>query len=353
MPSKERITYLFQRFFDKNGTEEEKKALMTYINSADQDEYLKSLIDQTWENELPEYHQPDERAQEIFWEIMHHQSVNETPALSVTLQQPKQLRRWWRYAAAVLILVAATYWFSTRHTGNTLAQNKTDQYSADTGELKTVQLPDGTVVTMNANSTIRLATGFNHSNRQLELTGEAFFKVVPNASKPFIIHTSQMDIRVLGTSFNVKAYPDDQNFETSLIQGSVEISMNDEEKNNVILKPNEKIIVKNRKPAATNRRQISHIVAPVTISSDSSIQEINWTKNILDFNDESFEEIAKKIERWYGVKMSFENSKVRQLRFTIPIEKESLDLAMKALQLASEESFNYEYNQHNKTILVR
>lgn len=364
MPSKERITYLFHRFFDKSCTEDEKEELMNYINHSEHDEQLRSLIDITWEKELPDYHQPEEKASEIFQQILRQQS-EVAPVLPFRQGEASRVK-WWRYAAAavaVLVLGAGLYWFSFRgNTGAPSGKALAGLYKAEIGEMKTVQLPDGTVVTLNANSSIRLNENFNDADRRLELSGEAFFKVAQNASRPFIIHTVRMDVRVLGTSFNVKAYPDDQNFETTLIQGSVEVEVNNEEKRKVILKPNEKVTVVNRKPVMASEPKIqdlrrlqlqkTHIIEPVTLSRDSSILEISWTNNQLSFNNNTFEEIAKKIERWYGVSMQFANEQLKQGRFTITIEKESLETVMQALQWSNPGTFSYQYNKENKSILI-
>ncbi|MBO9635424.1 MAG: FecR family protein [Chitinophagaceae bacterium] len=365
MPSKERITYLFQRFFDKSCTEEEKEELMDYINHSEYDAQLRSLIDITWEQELPDYHQPAEKASEIFQHIIRQQGEG-APVLPLRQYVPARTK-WWRYAAAavaVLVLGASLYWFTLRgNTGNASGKTLAGWYKAEIGEMKTVQLPDGTVVTLNANSSIKLNKDFNTSDRRLELSGEAFFKVAQNPSRPFIIHTDRMDVRVLGTSFNVKAYPDDQNFETTLIQGSVEVEMNNEEKRKVILKPNEKVTVENSRliaasePKAQDLQKLqprkANIIEPVTLSRDSSIVEISWTNNQLAFNNNTFEEIAKKIERWYGVNMQFENEQLKQGRFTITIEKESLETVMQALQWSSPGTFSYQYNKENKSILIK
>lgn len=362
MPSKERITYLFHRFFDKSCTEEEKEELMTYITHSEHDEQLRSLIDITWEKELPDYHQPEEKASAIFQQIIRQ----DAPVLPMGKTIPARTK-WWRYAAAaalVLGLGAGVWWFTLKgNTGNAAGKTLAASYRAEIGEMKTVQLPDGTVVTLNANSSINLNGNFNEKDRRLELSGEAFFKVAHNASKPFIIHTSKMDVRVLGTSFNVKAYPDDQNFETTLIQGSVEVEMNNEEKKKVILKPNEKITVENNRPAIASQPQMedlrrlqpqkAHIIEPVTLSRDSSIMEIGWTNNQLVFNNNTLEEIAKKIERWYGVKVQFGDEKIKQYRFTISIEKESLETVLQVLQLSNPDIFSYQYNKENKTILIK
>lgn len=368
MPSKERITYLFQRFFDKTCTTREKEELMEYISRSEHNEQLKELIDQTWEYELPQYSQSGDRANEIFRSITQHQAIAGNGIISMEHHERRRPIQWLRYAAAaaaVLVLAAGFYWFLRPNTtGSAMAQSSVQLYKAEIGEMKTVQLPDGSVVTINANSSLRLTDDFNKTDRQIELRGEAFFKVAHNAAKPFIIRTPKMNIRVLGTTFNVKAYPDDQTFETSLIQGSVEVSLLSGNERKVVLKPNEKIVVEN-KPAAIPqpvsaphgaqalKQPVVSIVEPVTIDRDSSILEISWTNNQLAFFNNTFEEIARKIERWYGVTVKFGNESVKQYRFTITIEKQSLDIVMKALQMTRPGEFDYQFNQTDKTISIK
>ncbi len=365
MPSKERITYLFQRFFDKTCTTIEREELMKYVVQAGNEGPLKELIDHTWRQEFPAHEQEADRADEIFRYITEQQQ-KASPVIN--MKRTAHPKKWLRYAvgaAAVLLIVAGIYRVMEPAKMATVGQSAAiNTYRTGIGEVKEVQLPDGSRIKINANSTLELAPEFNRQNREVTLTGEAFFEVTHNASKPFIIHTNKMDVKVLGTTFNVKAYPDDQNFETSLIKGSVEVTCKAESNRKVVLRPNEKITIANREPVPAEGQLLKPrpgqqafemaTVKPVTIDKkDSSIVETNWTDNKLSFSNDSFEDIARKIERWYGVSVHFENEAARKYRFTITIGKESLDLVMKALQLSISGEYEYEIDEQNKVLYIR
>lgn len=368
MPLQERIVYLFQRFFAQTCTPEEKEELLHYINKSEHDDQLKELIDETWQQDFPAHVQAAGKADEIFRYITQQQAVQATRV--APLQQGRRIsfRRWGRYAAgtaaAILVVVLGFYWLANSG-DKTINNSAITAWHAGVGELKTITLPDGSLVKLNANSSLKLSDDFNKKDRHVQLTGEGYFTVSHNAAKPFIIHTKKMDVKVLGTSFNVKAYPDDHTFETSLIRGSVEVTFVTENNRKVILHPNEKVTIANKpEPDTINRQQLPKTIAPmdnnlaavvpVTINKDdSSITEISWTANKLAFSEESFEAIAKKIERWYDVEVRFDNAAARQYRFTATIEKESLPLVMEALQLSSFVEFRFQVDQNKKIVYIK
>ncbi len=120
-----------------------------------------------------------------------------------------------------------------------------NEISTRNGSKSHLVLPDGTLVWLNAGSRIVYDKNFGAALREVSLTGEAFFDVARNAEKPFLIHTARIDIKVLGTRFNVRSYPTDQTTEATLIRGSIEVSIKDRPSEKIILKPNEKLVVAN------------------------------------------------------------------------------------------------------------
>jgi transmembrane sensor len=231
------------------------------------------------------------------------------------------------------------------------------------GERKSFQLTDGTKVMLNAGSTIKVSKNFNVSTREILLEGEAFFDVTHNAQKPFIIHTASMDVRVLGTAFNIKAYPSDKTTETSLLRGSIEVIVKNDPGKVVILHPNEKIILLNatkedipvkasqKIPVSTPVSQKYKISGLTYYPMDSSLVEVSWTDNKLVFDSESFEDIATRLERWYNVSIRFENPDVRQYRFTGGFDKKTIIQVLNALQLSRR--FEYaEYETDGKVQII-
>ncbi len=160
------------------------------------------------------------------------------------LQVIKRSNTWKWYTLAVAAtmagLVCAMVWMQGEKVAP-LAEAATPMYASKAGERKSFQLPDGSKVVLNAASAIWLEKGFNEGRRTLRLEGEAFFDIAQDASSPFIIHTEEMDITVLGTAFNVKAYKDDETVETTLLRGRVRVDMPAGKQ--VYLQPKEKLVI--------------------------------------------------------------------------------------------------------------
>jgi transmembrane sensor len=259
--------------------------------------------------------------------------------------QTKKRKHFLLYGALLIVLISTALFFYNRQpqkeeqaAGN-LAKN---EISTKYGSKTNLVLPDGTKVWLNAGSKLTYDKNYAGTLREVSLVGEAYFDVVKDPRRPFIIHTSKMDIKVLGTAFNVKCYPGDKHTETSLVRGSIEITLKDRT-DKIILKPNEKLIITDNEPlekklAAEGKKEeaqepmiaLSHLTRePV----NNDILETSWVDNKLVFNSETFEEIVIKMERWYGVEINLNNEKIKKKRFTGTFENETIDQALSAMQL--------------------
>lgn len=359
MPSSERIIYLFRRFIDKSYTPEEREELMDYISRSEHDSQLKELIEKSWMLEIPEYEQDERKADEIFNYILGREKP--------VKRMPRFRKRIFFYAGAVAasaIAVLALYNYLPRLTPKTSEKEVAAHvvYECKAGERKSFTLSDGTIVKLNSNSKLTMLNDFSGATRSVQLVGEGFFDVAHNKEKPFTIITNQMSVKVLGTAFNIKAYPEDDVFETSVIRGSVRVTFPSTHQE-VVLHPNEKISLSNSnlniaarevKGERKKKRARTATVQQLTWNRDSSIVEISWTENKLAFADESFIEIVKKIERWYNVKVTFENDEVlkqmQKERFTATFNNEKLELVMEALQLVSKK-FSYRIDGRGNVII--
>ncbi len=143
----------------------------------------------------------------------------------------------------------ADFWFLvtffTAKGNKTAIARQVNEISTRPGSKSKVELPDGSVVWLNAGSTLTYDKDFGKENRAVTLIGEGFFDVTKNKEKPFIISTESISIKVLGTVFNVKAYKEDKQTETSLIHGSIEVTIKNRPNDKIILSPSEKLIVEN------------------------------------------------------------------------------------------------------------
>ena len=266
----------------------------------------------------------------------------------------RSFQKWyWLAAAAVLIPLVL---FITGKMNPSAPEGKiSGEYarSSSAGERKSFQLPDGTKVMLNAGSMIRISKDFNTTGREITLEGEAFFDVTRDAGNPFVIHTSSMDVKVLGTTFNVKAYPEDKMSEASLLNGSVEILVK-KDNSTILLHPSEKILIPNITGAVPSKsvlgREQRYLVGKLVANPvDSSIAEVSWTENKLAFTDDSFEEIATALERWYNVSIRFEDSTLKLYRFTATFDKKTIEQVLNAL--AASRPFEYRLEQGNKIVI--
>lgn len=261
--------------------------------------------------------------------------------------------------AIVLTLIAAT-WVIIRKPAEVIGDEKKDEtglVTTNNGSRTKLLLPDGSSVWLNAGSKLTYNKKFNAASREVYLTGEAFFDVVKDPQRPFLIHTSKMDVKVLGTQFNVKAYEQDKTFETSLIHGSVEVFLKKDQGKKYLLKPNQKLVLtnkdgsqqnKNFKPGIDAKGPLVQIKELTYINGTNNDVESSWTRNILSFEDESFSEVSKKMERWYDVKFEFNNKRWENEFLSGSFEKESLDQAMSALKFTA----GFDFSIKDKIITI-
>jgi len=219
------------------------------------------------------------------------------------------------------------------------------------GSIRKISLPDGSSVILNAGSRISYKKTFDAKHRALFLSGEALFDIAKDPKHPFVVNTQSMKIRVLGTKFNVKAYPDDNVAEASLFRGSIELSVVNEPDRKILLKPSEKIKV--FKESVIPIEKESKIVEPPTIKlielgqvtkklQDSIPEEMMWMNHQIVFDSELFGQIAKEMERKYNVSIIFKNEDAEKYKFTGRFDDIPIEQALNKLELIAK--FNYKIN---------
>ena len=270
-------------------------------------------------------------------------------------------RRWVKWlwlpagVAASLLLFFLVFSPAERKTENKSVSAK-NTISTRSGSKSKIELPDGTQVWLNADSKLTYDQNFLGNAREVNLTGEAYFDVAHITSQtgqrvPFIIHTNSIDIKVLGTAFNVRCYPGEKTTETALIRGSVEITLHSSPDKKIILKPDEKLIVRNdnttiidkaiQKDSSIDNEPVMTLSRIRPYKNDTSNHiETMWVKNKLAFENESFERMLPEIERWYNVTFVVKNESLKSLHFRGVFENKSLSDVMEALSIAR--GFHYE-----------
>lgn len=168
-------------------------------------------------------------------------------------------------------------------------------------------LSDCTVVYLNADSRLKYPVSFGKDCRLVELEGEGYFEVAHDADRPFIVHTQELDVNVLGTGFNVQSYKEDAEVAVTLVHGKVAIK---EAQKRVVLKPDEQLVFNKHNKEINVQKVDARTIAA-------------WTKGTMVFDSMSLSDLAVKLNRWFGVDFFFTSEKLKHLKFTGTFKKYS------------------------------
>ncbi|WP_221392448.1 FecR family protein [Dyadobacter sp. NIV53] len=168
---------------------------------------------------------------------------------------------------------------------NTVATPKGGQYH--------IVLPDGSRVWLNAASSLKFPTSFTGKDRRVEITGEVYFEVAHNARMPFIVKAYETEVEVLGTHFNMNAYPDEKRMKTTLLEGAVKVSKGNQ---SAVLSPGQQADILNMN---NNIRVLNNV---------DTDKEMAWKNGYFQFEDENLESIMRQVSRWYDVEVNYEGN---------------------------------------------
>ncbi len=229
-----------------------------------------------------------------------------------------------------------------------------NELSTPKGSRSKITLSDGTLVWLNAGSILKYPDKFGDDQREIYLEGEAFFDVERDESKPFFVKTSEINIKVLGTQFNVKSYPEENIVEATLVTGSIEIETTQSgtnQKQHLKLKPNQKAtfskssrqlsLLNKKLPGRIKSARVDKIIVTDKINTEIIT---SWKDDKLVFSKERFEDILVKIERWYDVEIILEDESLMDYKYTGVFEKETLEQALNALKLATPFEYSIDKN---------
>ncbi len=281
---------IISRYFRGQLSDNEYELLANYLQDSTNRQYFEQAK-QEW-NLDPEM----EETGKTIWKRLEFKINRQN---TTKFKMPVTRRLWVQVASAVAILILGflgggliTYFISS----NPINQEQL-VFETPRGEKSMVKLPDGSEVWLNANSRL-VYNSFSSTHRQVELKGEAFFKVKHNAKAPFVVKTNECSVEDLGTTFNVMAYDEFGRKEITLLNGKVNVQAEGEAK---VLKPGESLILKDHK------MQIKEVDA-----SQSAL----WVDNKFNFKNIPLSELMKRLENWYDVDITLVNKSGREVNYT-------------------------------------
>ncbi len=253
-------------------------------------------------------------------------------------KKKEQIRRFswkmlYRVAAVVLILMLplAAYWQGKETVKGTFADMVVE---APLGSRTRLFLPDGTEVWLNAGSKIVYSQGFGVEDRKLSLEGEGYFEVTRNAEIPFEIKTRELNLRVLGTKFNFKNYPEDEEVAVNLMEGKVALMNKMKDMPTLYLEPQEKMVLNKRTGIMTK--------------SKTQVDYANiWSRNELFFDEELLEDIAKKLMRSYDVEIEVADSLTNKRFYgSFKIVGNTIDEVLQTIASTNRMKYRYEDDKY-------
>jgi transmembrane sensor len=321
MDKKQSKEDLLEKYMNNSCTKQEFEQLMELIKTSQNFEGFDGPIKKNWENAglktLPHI---------VDWNRI---SSN----IKLRLWALKKTKVQFKFAAIVVLVITAFTLTVYKNTniGNTLYLTQHSGVAKTT----TVLLSDGTKVTLNANSDLRYPQNFNGKTREVYLKGEAYFEVVHNVSKPFIIHSGKLKTQVLGTTFTVSAYSQVKPMNVTVLTGKVAVK---DESTQALA------ILTRGQSATTGSNKKTFVLTSLANPEDA----IAWMEDKLIFDNADLEGVALKLSNKYGVAIKITGNKLPQQRITAIFQGQNLPGILNAITKLTHSG----YKVHNNTYIL-
>lgn len=346
---------LILRFIQGSASEEEARELEQWINQdPERLQTLRQLADSWFRAALA-----DPAAglrQQKAWERLKAEMDHQEPAAEIRPVRKFRIPAYLRIAATILVAAGFTWFASYRYYKPDPQLGQMIEVSTPLGSRTHIVLPDSSEAWLNAGTTIRYHADLSRKKRELYLEGEAFFKVKPDPERMFVVATSDISVRVYGTSFNIKSFPEEGSIETTLIEGRISLARNSDmplrKQKQVYLEPNQKATfikkegrIALREAITAESVQSNRTIKPGNILIYDEVdgeQITSWTKGQLVIESEPLIELSTKLARKYDIRFVFKDEAAKKIKFSGILQDESLEQVMYAMQLASPITYKIE-----------
>lgn len=345
------------RYLDGSASLEEREQLLNWLKRDKQNTKFFIELKDIWEK-TGELNKEDDKSVEFALKRFKYN-------LSQRNLEKKNNTRWLKYgsvAAILAVIILSGILLLRQPLSGLYNKAQFTETIIPLGQKGKVLLPDGTKISLNSGTWIRYPSSFGAKVREVYLEGEAYFEVAHDKHKPFLVHSGNLIIKVLGTCFNLRSYPNENKIETTLVNGSVKILESEKNQSREIftLKPNEQAvyniqsrkIVVNHLRSTTNKEiaepsgNSSKINLPANQKSNIQIESIYmWKEQKLIFEHETMEQMAQKLSRWYNKKVFIESDALKGEKYSGKfIYNETIYQVLEAIRLTT--SIDYYEKDH-------
>lgn len=340
---------LIHKYLSGECSDSEKDIVKRWIREDPKHKEFMDLIENIWEVTPRDEVNVDAKAA---WDQFKYRVIDEKSEHDKTMprQSPahnifRAKARWYKkpvtYAAAAVFMLLVVLFFVMEQNGiddKTPVEPTMQKVMTEKGERTNVKLNDGTRVILSTESTLRIPSNYGEEERILYLSGEAFFEVTHDESRPFIVYSGNVYTEDLGTKFNIRAFPGDQEIEVAVAEGKVELGKRESEGQNdsVELNPN----------------QVGSVSADGTIAmrnTEDLVKYVGWTEGKFKFDNTPFRNVVDHLERWYDVECVVRDSELLDRRFTATFSNESLSYVLRLISASMD--IQYE-EKEEKGIIV-
>jgi ferric-dicitrate binding protein FerR (iron transport regulator) len=323
------------KYLKGKSSAEEQTELLNWIRK---DRHLNEFqqIKEEWKAEVVKEAVPSEFAGN--WQSIQNQMMDQ---LQNDIQRKQRTLNFFRYAAILIVAIGlpALFYISTQNKNQ--AQLTYTTVSADYGQISKVLLPDSSVVWVNSGSTIKYNNHFSSSNRDIELVGEAFFKVKHNAEVPLVVSSSGLRVKVLGTEFSVSDYPEESNIQVVLEKGKVELTSATDNRFRQEMKPGE-------------LASFDKTMKKVSVGNVNTNLYTSWKDGMINIYNLPLSELVIKLEKRYNQKFEVDDA-IKNMPYTFTIKNEDLSSVLRLIEkitpVIAIQDKNVIKLKHNKTKL--
>jgi len=329
---------LLIKFLNDDCNKLEFKDIVEWIKNESFNIDQQKLAQEIWNENKSISNLPDDEIFDTLLDKIHHKiNLKESNKINAVIF----LKKWFIRAAAILLLPILVFLINTYISKNNNPARQSIKYSTirvPLGQMSEITLSDGSQVWLNSGTIFKYPNSFGEDNREVLLDGEAFFNV-KKSEIPFRVHLDNSEIVVLGTKFNVLSYDEEKESQITLVEGSVNVN-NLQGKKMAQLEPHHQII-------------ISHDTKDFIVKEVDAQLYKEWIIGRVTFNNESLDNVSKKLERWFNVDIQFEQQEIGELKFTGTIlRNKPFEQILKSFAHLYNLNYEYQSNTNSQDIII-